>query len=245
MNLGKDFKEGLKTTGKGFGMVFGGSAKLAGTVGKAAFKGVKVLAKGAIDLMLSSNENTILNYHYNGSCSEIRYILSRSLVDLTMRRPWDSYLWLILSKCENIDLTCKSGQILADTKFRSLCRRLFVDEKKDDEDFQKLLTENNYKDEEIKNAIALYNRIFLRSDDCLRNYVREIFVVSVGENITEPIYDENGEYIREASGGYAEKIVGRDDSVAVFKVTFESGHSIKLKVKYDWGWSMFTPHSYC
>ena len=64
--------------------------------------------------------------------------------------------------------------------------------------------------EEIKNAIALYNRIFLRSDDCLRNYVREIFVVSVGENITDRFS------LLELSNG-AEFVPDHDDGVIIVK----------------------------
>ena len=249
MGLFNDFKDGVGTTGKGLGMVLGGTAKLAGTVGKAAFKGVKVVAKGAIDMMLSSSENSVLDYCYEdyGGDLDLRAhkVLSQALVDLTMRRPWDSYLWCILSHCENLCLSDKSGQLLDDKKFRSICRGMLSDDKSAKEQMEKQFDaffqkQDEYNEDEVKEALNRYTNLFVHNR---RDYVREVFVVSVGEDIREPVYDDNGEHIRDANGGYMEKVVGRDDSVAVFKVTFSSGHSIKIKVR-NGSWGHLSPHSY-
>ena len=234
MGLFNDFKDGVGTTGKGLGMVLGGTAKLAGTVGKAAFKGVKVVAKGAIDMMLSSNENSILDYCYEGDLDFCAHkVLSQALVDLTMRRPWDSYLWCILSHCENLCRSDKSGQLLDDKKFRSICRGMLSDDKSAKEKIEKQFDEffqkhNEYNEDDIKEAFNRYTNLFVNNR---RYYVREVFVVSVGEDIREPVYDDDGKCLRDANGYYVEKVVGRNDSIAVFKVTFSSGHSIKIKVR--------------
>ena len=100
--------------------------------------------------------------------------------------------------------------------------------------------QNEYNEDEIKEAFNRYANLFVNNR---RDYVREVFVVSVGEDIREPVYDDDGEYLRDANGGYMEKVVGRDDSVAVFKVTFSSGHSIKIKVR-NGTWGCLSPHSH-
>ena len=234
MGLFNDFKDGVGTTGKGLGMVLGGTAKLAGTVGKAAFKGVKVVAKGAIDMMLSSNENSILDYCIEGDLHFCAHeVLSQALVDLTMRRPWDSYLRCILSHCENLYLSDKSGQLLYNKQFRSICRGMLSDDKSAKEKIEKqfdefLQKQNEYNEDDIKEAFNKYSKLFMNNH---HDYVSKVFVKSVGEDIREPVYDDNGEPLRDANGGYVEKVVGRDDSVAVFKVTFSSGHSIMIKVR--------------
>lgn len=249
MGLFNDFKDGVGTTGKGLGMVLDGTAKLAGTVGKAAFKGVKVVAKEAIDMMLSSSENSVLDYCYNDYEGDLdlraHKVLSQALVDLTMRRPNDSYLWCVLSHCENLCLSDKSGQLLGDKKFRSICRGMLSDDKSAKEQMEKqfdafIQKQDEYNEDEVKEALKRYTNLFVNNR---RDYVREVFVVSVGEDIREPVYDDNGKHIRDANGGYMEKVVGRDNSVAVFKVTFVSGHSIKIKVR-NGSWGHLRSHSY-
>ena len=161
MGLFNDFKDGVGTTGKGLGMVLGGTAKLAGTVGKAAFKGVKVVAKGAIDMMLSSSENSVLDYCYEDYEGDLdlraHKVLSQALVDLTMRRPWDSYLWCILSHCENLCLSDKSGQLLDDKKFRSICRGMLSDDKSAKEKIEKQFDEFFQKHNEYNEDDMFYN----------------------------------------------------------------------------------------
>lgn len=246
MGLFNDFKDGVGTTGKGLSMVLGGTAKLAGTVGKAAFKGVKVVAKGAIDMMLSSSENSVLDYCYEGDLDlRAHKVLSQALVDLTMRRPWDSYLWCILSHCENLCLSDKSGQLLDDKKFRSICRGMLSDDKSAKEKIEKQFDEffqkhNEYNEDDIKEAFNKYSNLFMNNH---HDYVSKVFVKSVGEDIREPVYNDNGEPLRDANGGYVEKVVGRNDSVAVFKVTFSSGHSIMIKVR-NGSFGHLRPNSY-
>ena len=48
-----------------------------------------------------------------------------------------------------------------------------------------------------------------------------------------------------ANGTLVEKVVGTNYGVAVFKVTFSSGHKLKLKVYLDDGqWYGLEPHKY-
>ena len=94
--------------------------------------------------------------------------------------------------------------------------------------------------EKIKEAFNKYSNLFMNNH---HDYVSKVFVKSVGEDIREPVYNDNGEPLRDANGGYVKKVVGRNDSVAVFKVTFSSGHSIMIKVR-NRSFGHLRPNSY-
>ena len=250
MGLFNDFKESLGTTGKGLGMVVGGSAKLAGTVGKAALQGVKVVAKGAVEFVLSSNENSELDYRYDDAewcyaddgrtCTptdNVREILGRAFIDLALRRPWDSYVRFILSHCIGCNLDERTAKLLSRADFRRLCAKGELSE------VEKYSENAGFSESEIKNAIEVYNKAIKKSSYC--DFIRVAYVSSVGENIEEFVRDDDGEYIRDGEGGYVKETVGRDDGVARFNVTFSSGHRIKMKIRWinGWGFGSLTPHT--
>ena len=254
MGLLDQFKDGAKETGSGLGKILGASGKVIVKAGTAALKGTATAAKfvgnAALDAVLTSNENSELVYHYDarpgGSYSrfECRDVLGRALLELTMRRSRDSYLKLILSTCERVDLEGGAGHLIYDKDFRGLCARILDGNEDAHQEIVKLAENKNLKGNDIIAALCSYERLFEKGRT-YGSYIREVFVISVGEDIRELVYNDNGECLRDANGGYMEKVVGRNDSVAVFKVTFSSGHKIKFKVYLNNGsWQGLQAHQY-
>lgn len=254
MGLLDQFKDGAKETGSGLGKILGASGKAIVKAGATALKGTATVAKfvgnAALDAILTSNENSELVYHYdarlggNYSRFECRDVLGRTLLELTMRRSRDSYLKLILSTCERVDLEGGAGHLIYDKDFRGLCARILDGNEDALQEIVKLAENKNLKEDDITAALDGYKRLFAKGRT-YGSYIREVFVVSVGEDIKEFVYNDEGEVMRDANGTSVEKVVGTNYGVAVFKVTFSSGHKLKLKVYLDDGeWYGLEPHKY-
>lgn len=210
--------------------------------GKTVFKGVKALANAAADAMCTSGPNSELVYHYDGQVGygrcECRRVVGQALVDLALKRTRDSYLREILSHCARIDLSSPKGSlnyVLA--RNRALCEQILSGDEKVIECIKKYTEFSNFTNDAIVNAAKSVHAIFREGFD-YSGFVDNVFVVSVGKDIEEFVYDSEGEHVRDANGGYLTKVVGTDYSVAVFKVTFQGGRKIKFKVCLDngnWG----------
>jgi len=215
----------------------------------ATLKGVKLVANAAIDVVFTSNENSELLYHYRGEIRgndrlECRQILGTTLVELAMKRPRDSYLRLILSRSACVDLEEGPGRLVYFKDFRSLCAMAMKGDRNAVQEIVHFAKAKGFAEGEIEKALDVFRVLFKRSD--YGGFIREIFVASVGEDIHETVYDDNGEIVRDANGNALKRMVGRNDAIARFKVIFSSGHKIGLKVHLENGsiWSGLRPHEY-
>ena len=214
----------------------------------ATLKGVKLVANAAIDVVFTSNENSELSYRYredkSGNRFECRQILGATLVDLAMKRSRDSYLRLILSRCAGVDLEKGPGRLVYFKDFRSLCAMAMKGDRNAVQEIVHFAKAKGFAEGEIEKALDVYRILFKRCD--YGGFIREIFVASVGEDIYETVYDDNGEIVRDANGNALERVVGRNDAIARFKVVFSSGHKIGLKVHLENGsdWSSLRPHEH-
>ena len=216
--------------------VVGTAAGAAIVAGQAAWKGVKAVANVAADAMCTSGPDSELKYRYDGYVdSGCRRVLGQAFVDLALKRSRDSYLRDILFQCSGVDLSVPNGQIIyALANKRSLCKQVLKGDEKAVQSIKKCVENVNLPADVIINAAKRVEEAFPEGRDYSK-FVSKVFVVSVGEDIKEFVYDSNGEHVRDANGGYLQKVVGTDYGVAVFKVTFEYGQQIKFKVYLNGG----------
>lgn len=232
---------GVAKAAGGLGLAVGDlGLTVVGEVGKAAFKGVKVVANVAADVMCTSGPNSELTYRYDGFVGdghyECRKVLGQALVDLALKRSRDSYLRDILSQCSRVDLSGSQGQVLyALARNRSVCEQVLRGDEEAVQSIKKCVENVNPTDDAIVNAAKRVEGVFREGRD-YSGFVSKVFVVSVGEDIKDFVYDSNGEHVRDANGGRLEEVVGTNDGVAVFKVTFANGQQIKFKVHQNGSW---------
>ena len=223
--------------------------ELAKEAGKGAVAAAKWAGNAAIDAMATSSENSELRYQYDGSVDSSHYgcrrVLGQALVDLGLKRSRDSYLKDMLSRCAGIELTGPQGDIYyAIAHNRSLCAKILQGDAESAQRIKKVLGNESIANEQIANAAKRIEESFFKRDD-YSDFVREVFVVSVGENIEEFVYDANGETMRDETGNYVKKVVGTNYSVAVFKVTSSCGLKIKFKVHLNGGsWEGLKNHQH-
>lgn len=234
-------------------LLIGAAGELVAKAGKAALNGTVTAAKWvgntAMDAMCTSSENSELKYHYEGHVGDCRYgarkVLGQALVDLALKRSRDSYLRDILSRCSGIDLEGPEGQInymLAHN--RSVCKQILNGDEKTLQKILELVGNDNLSQDHVINAAKRVEAAFPEDRD-YSSFVSEVFVVSVGEDIEEFVYDDNGETIRDANGNYIKKVVGTNYGVAVFKVTFSCSLKIKFKIYLnDGSWEGLRPRQY-
>ena len=253
MGLFDQFKDGAKETGSGLGKILGASGKTLMKVGAITLKGSVAAAKwagnAALDAVCTSSENSELKYRYDGDVGNCRYgcrkVLGKALVDLALKRSRDSYLKDILSRCSGVDLSGPQGTILyAVARDRSLCKRILQDDKEAIQKVKGSIVNDSLTEEHIIDAAMRIDDLLSRRND-YSSFVREVFVVSVGEDIEEFVYDDDGKILRDANGNSVTEVVGINHSVAVFKVTFSCGLKIKFKVYLNNGsWEGLEHHHY-
>lgn len=223
--------------------------ELAKEAGKGTVAAAKWAGNAALDAMSTSSESSELKYRYERDLRDCHYgarkVLGQALVDLALKRSRDSYLRDILSRCSGIDLVGPEGQInyvLAHN--RSVCKQVLNGDERTLQKIREFIGNDNLSQDDVTNAAKRVEEAFPENRD-YSSFVSEVFVVSVGENIEEFVYDENGETIRDANGNYVKKVVGTNYSVAVFKVTFSCSLKIKFKVYLTSGsWEGLSPHQY-
>ena len=243
------FMDVLKAGGDVLKAVGALGLELAKEAGKGTVAVAKWAGNTALDVMATSSENSELRYQYDGSVGSshhgCRRVLGQALVDLGLKRSRDSYLKDMLSRCAGIELTGPQGDInYAIAHNRSLCAKILQGDAESVQRIKKVLGNESITNEQIANAAQRIEKLFFKGDD-YSNFVSEVFVVSVGENIEEFVYDENGETIRDANGNYVKKVVGTNYSVAVFKVTSSCGLKIKFKIHLNGGsWEDLKNHQH-
>lgn len=219
---------------------------LATETGKAALKGVKWAGNTALDVMCTSSESSELKYRYEGYVTDCNYgvrkVLGYALVDLGLKRWRDSYLRDILCRCSGACLLSgpdgRIYSVLAND--RSACKQILNGDEKVVQEIRESIANVDLPKDCIVNAAKMIEEMF-RCD--YGSFIREVFVVSVGEDIEEFVYDDNGETMRDANGNYVKKVVGTNYSVARFKVTFSSYQKINFKVYLDSGsWESLKCH---
>lgn len=211
---------------------------------------IRGAVKGVSRTIGSSGENSELIYHYNkddGGCGGDRWrcreILGYAILDLTIKRQHDLYLRRILSGCTRVNLDGGAGELVYRQSFRALCARVLDGDEDAMRELAELPKRQNFSEKCINDALEIYKTLFAKG---MRygDFIRDVFVVSVGKSIEQFVLDDNGEAIRDGNGGYVKEVVGTDYSVARFKVTFSSGHRIGLKVYLSDGGSFegLRPH---
>lgn len=224
---------------------------LAGVV-KGSVAAVKWAGNAALEAMFTSNEDSELTYYYDVNSGEnyfgdhngCREVLGRTLLGLTFKRPSDSYLRLILSRCARVELDGDAGKLVYDKQFRTLCAKVANGDKSAAQKIGQLFVNGKITKETVFAASELYGRLFT-NESIYSSFIREVFVITVGEDIEEPVYDDEGKILRDANGKSVTKVVGTNYGVARFKVTFSSGHKIKFKVCLNNGsWQGLQAHKY-
>ena len=239
---------GVAKAAGGLGLAVGDlGLTVVGEVGRAALKGVKAVANVAADAMCNSGPDSELTYRYEGSVGDghfgCRKVLGQALFDLALKRSHDSYLRDILSRCSGLDLSGTGGKlhyVLAHN--RSVCKEVLNGDKKVVQKIKNFFENDNLTDDIIINAAKRVEEAFPEGAD-YSGFISKVYLISVGENIEEFVYDENGKNVRDENGNYVTKVVGTNYSVARFVVTFKSEQQIKLKVYLNSGsWEDLKQH---